>query len=130
MDPGLLAAVLGREWGIGLRHGCFCAHPCVMRLLGVGAAEVEKLARKAELNDHSGFPGLLRISTGLCNTRQEAGYVAEASRDLLDRGAPASVTSSTAPPENTSPKAAPPGLKNAARCNLESLSRNSRFAAS
>jgi selenocysteine lyase/cysteine desulfurase len=86
MDHSLLAAALGHEWGIGLRHGCFCAHPYVMRLLGVGAAEVEKLTRKAELNDHSGFPGLLRISLGLYNTRQEADYVAEAIRDILERG--------------------------------------------
>jgi selenocysteine lyase/cysteine desulfurase len=86
MDHSLLAAALGHEWGIGLRHGCFCAHPYVMRLLGVGAAEAEKLARKAELNDHSGFPGLLRISLGLYNTPQEADYVAEAVRELLERG--------------------------------------------
>jgi cysteine desulfurase/selenocysteine lyase len=86
MDHSLLAAALGHEWGIGLRHGCFCAHPYVMRLLGVGAAEVEKLARKAELNDHTGFPGLVRISLGLYNTPQEADYVAEAVRDLLARG--------------------------------------------
>jgi selenocysteine lyase/cysteine desulfurase len=86
MDHSLLAAALGHEWGIGLRHGCFCAHPYVMRLLGVGAAELEKLARKAELNDHSGFPGLLRISLGFYNTLQEADYLAEAVRDLLDRG--------------------------------------------
>ena len=86
MDHSLLAAALGHEWGIGLRHGCFCAHPYVMRLLGVGPKEVEKLARKAEVNDHSGFPGLVRISLGLYNTKQEADYVAEAVRDLLDRG--------------------------------------------
>jgi selenocysteine lyase/cysteine desulfurase len=86
MDHSLLAAALGHEWGIGLRHGCFCAHPYVMRLLGVGAKEVEKFARKAELNDHSEFPGLVRISLGLYNTRQEVDYVAEAVRDLLDRG--------------------------------------------
>jgi len=86
MDHSLLAAALGHEWGIGLRHGCFCAHPYVMRLLGVGAAEIEKLARKADLNDHSGFPGLLRISLGLYNTRREADYVAEAVRDILERG--------------------------------------------
>ncbi|MGD0999682.1 MAG: aminotransferase class V-fold PLP-dependent enzyme [Candidatus Brocadiia bacterium] len=86
MDHGLLAAALGHEWGIGLRHGCFCAHPYVLRLLGVGPQEVERLARKAELNDRSGFPGLVRISLGLYNTRQEVDYVAEAVRDLLDRG--------------------------------------------
>ena len=29
----LLAAVLSAEYGIGIRHGCFCAHPLMMRLL-------------------------------------------------------------------------------------------------
>jgi selenocysteine lyase/cysteine desulfurase len=86
MDHSLLAAALAHEWGIGLRHGCFCAHPYVMRLLGVGAKEVEKFARKAQLNDHSGFPGLVRVSLGLYNTRQEVDYFADALRDLLDRG--------------------------------------------
>jgi selenocysteine lyase/cysteine desulfurase len=86
MDHSLLAAALGHEWGIGLRHGCFCAHPYVMRLLGVGAAEAGRLARKAELNDHSGFPGLMRISLGLYNTPQEVDYAAEAVRHLLARG--------------------------------------------
>ena len=33
----LLAAVRRREHGIGVRHGCFCAHPLMMRLLRVDA---------------------------------------------------------------------------------------------
>ena len=86
MDHSLLAAALGHEWGVGLRHGCFCAHPYIMRLLGVGEAEGRALARKAELNDHSGFPGLVRISLGMYNTLQEADYVATAIRDVLECG--------------------------------------------
>lgn len=86
MDHSLLAAALGHEWGVGLRHGCFCAQPYLMRLLGVGEAEVRALIRKAELNDHSGFPGLVRISLGMYNTRQEVDYVAAAIADILERG--------------------------------------------
>ena len=37
----LLAAVLSAEHAIGVRHGCFCAHPLITRLLGVPDAEVE-----------------------------------------------------------------------------------------
>ena len=39
----LLAAVLSAEYGIGIRHGCFCAHPLMMRLLRVDDAEAQRL---------------------------------------------------------------------------------------
>jgi selenocysteine lyase/cysteine desulfurase len=32
---GLVAAILGCEGGIGVRNGCFCAHPYVVHLLGL-----------------------------------------------------------------------------------------------
>ena len=38
----LLAAILSAEHAIGVRHGCFCAHPLITRLLGVPDAEVER----------------------------------------------------------------------------------------
>jgi hypothetical protein len=31
---------LSAEYGIGVRHGCFCAHPMLIRLLGVPEDEV------------------------------------------------------------------------------------------
>ncbi len=34
MHHGLVAARLSAEFGIGVRHGCFCAHPYLLRLLG------------------------------------------------------------------------------------------------
>ena len=36
----LVAARLSAEFGIGVRHGCFCAHPYLLRLLGLSPAEV------------------------------------------------------------------------------------------
>ena len=36
---GLLASILANEWGIGIRNGCFCAHPYLLDLLRVGSAE-------------------------------------------------------------------------------------------
>ena len=36
MHHALVAARLSAEFGIGVRHGCFCAHPYLIRLLGVG----------------------------------------------------------------------------------------------
>ena len=36
----LVAARLSAEHGIGVRHGCFCAHPYLMRLLGLTPDEI------------------------------------------------------------------------------------------
>ena len=40
-DP-LLAAILSAEHAIGVRHGCFCAHPLMTHLLGVPDGEAER----------------------------------------------------------------------------------------
>ncbi|HEX7442808.1 MAG TPA: aminotransferase class V-fold PLP-dependent enzyme, partial [Acidimicrobiales bacterium] len=37
----LVAARLSAEFGIAVRHGCFCAHPYVVRLLGMSADDVD-----------------------------------------------------------------------------------------
>ena len=37
VDHALVAAVLADEHGIGVRSGCFCAHPYVAHLLGLDA---------------------------------------------------------------------------------------------
>jgi selenocysteine lyase/cysteine desulfurase len=65
MHHGLVAARLSAEWGIGVRHGCFCAHPYLLRLLGVGATGLAE-AREAVLRgDRSHIPGAVRASCGL-----------------------------------------------------------------
>src|SRR6202035_5047964 len=39
VDHALVAARLSAEWAIGVRHGCFCAHPYLVRLLALSAAD-------------------------------------------------------------------------------------------
>jgi cysteine desulfurase/selenocysteine lyase len=64
----LVASILGYEGGIGVRSGCFCAHPYVLCLLGVAEERaVQYRARIAE-GDRSEIPGLVRVSLGLQNT--------------------------------------------------------------
>ena len=38
MEHSLAAAALSAEHGIGVRHGCFCAHPLLKNLLGIDDA--------------------------------------------------------------------------------------------
>ena len=35
MDHFKVAAILGHEFGIGVRNGCFCAHPLILHLLEI-----------------------------------------------------------------------------------------------
>ena len=46
MHHALVAARLSAEWGIGVRHGCFCAHPYLVRLLGLRDSRRRRLPRR------------------------------------------------------------------------------------
>lgn len=86
MDHSILAAALGYEWGIGVRHGCFCAHPYMLRLLRVSESDLRGYFAMASRDDRSSFPGLVRISLGVYNTLEEVTYAARAIRCLLKNG--------------------------------------------
>jgi len=64
----LVAAILSYEYGIGVRNGCFCAHPYVLKLLNVNKTEFEKYKDQIINGDKSQIPGMVRISLGLYNT--------------------------------------------------------------
>src|SRR5205814_9884356 len=67
----LTAAILGYEFGIGVRNGCFCAHPYILHLLGLTPAETERVRDEMLAHDRSEMPGLVRASFGLYNTLAE-----------------------------------------------------------
>jgi len=67
----LVAAILGFEWGIGVRSGCFCAQPYVMSLLGADRHTQHHVRYNLLHRRHDLVPGLVRISLGLYNTREE-----------------------------------------------------------
>ncbi|MGH9179998.1 MAG: aminotransferase class V-fold PLP-dependent enzyme [Acidimicrobiales bacterium] len=66
----LVAARLSAEHAIGVRHGCFCAHPYLLRLLGLGPAEVRRFREQVRGGDRRHIPGAVRASAGL-STRVE-----------------------------------------------------------
>src|SRR5665213_2854172 len=86
----LVAARLSAEFGIAVRHGCFCAHPYVVRLLGMGAAEVDAYRTEVLNGDHRGIPGAVRASAGLGTSGQEIDTLLAAVADLSG-GLPAPV---------------------------------------
>jgi cysteine desulfurase/selenocysteine lyase len=68
---GLVASILSCEWGIGVRSGCFCAHPYVKHLLGISDPESKMIEARISEGDRSSIPGAVRISFGLHNTEPE-----------------------------------------------------------
>ncbi|MDH4349785.1 MAG: aminotransferase class V-fold PLP-dependent enzyme [Gemmatimonadota bacterium] len=73
----LVASVLGYEGGIGVRHGCFCAHPYVVHLLGLSAKETATWRAQMARGDKSDMPGLVRASFGCYNTVDDVDRLAE-----------------------------------------------------
>jgi cysteine desulfurase/selenocysteine lyase len=67
----LTAAILGYEFGIGVRNGCFCAHPYILHLLRLTPEETDRVRAEMLAHDRSEMPGLVRASFGLYNTLEE-----------------------------------------------------------
>lgn len=64
----LVAARLSAEFAIGVRHGCFCAHPYLVRLLGLDTGELAAFRAAARRHDRCSLPGAVRASAGISTT--------------------------------------------------------------
>lgn len=62
-----VAAILGAEGGIGVRNGCFCAHPLVKRLLKMDDKAAEEVTEEILGGDRTNIPGMVRASFGCYN---------------------------------------------------------------
>jgi selenocysteine lyase/cysteine desulfurase len=74
---GKVAAILGFEGGIGVRDGCFCAHPYVLKLLGIDRQQFEGYKARVLEHDRTDIPGLVRVSFGCYNTCEEVDELIE-----------------------------------------------------
>lgn len=82
MHHALVAARLSAEYGIAVRHGCFCAHPYVVRLLGLGDTEVDAYRNEVLGGDHRSVPGAVRASAGLGTSGDDIDTLLSAVADL------------------------------------------------
>ena len=67
----LLAAILGYEGGIGVRSGCFCAHPYVVHLLNLDSETASSWRTQLLDGDKSNMPGMMRMSFGCYSNRED-----------------------------------------------------------
>jgi selenocysteine lyase/cysteine desulfurase len=69
-----------------VRHGCFCAHPLITRLLGLPATEVERLRQAMTAGERPALPGAVRASLGLGATDADVARLTGALTDIAARG--------------------------------------------
>jgi selenocysteine lyase/cysteine desulfurase len=82
MHHALVAARLSAEYGIAVRHGCFCAHPYVVRLLGLADTDVQAYRSDVLTGDHRRVPGAVRASGGLGTSGNDIDSLVSAVTDL------------------------------------------------
>jgi selenocysteine lyase/cysteine desulfurase len=82
----LLASILSAEHAIGVRHGCFCAHPLMARLLGVSDAEAARLGAELRAGRRPPLPGAVRASIGLGTTGEDIDRLTGALQELAAAG--------------------------------------------
>ena len=85
LSDSLVAAILSAEYGIGVRNGCFCAHPYVTRLLGMPDSAVERFRSEVLAGDRRRMPGVVRVSFGMYNTTEEIDRLVKALDDIVNR---------------------------------------------
>ena len=78
LDHFLVSAILGHEFGIGVRNGCFCAHPLILHLLDVSEEEAHRVREEMLNNKRDHMPGLIRASFGLYNTLEDVDIFVDA----------------------------------------------------
>ena len=78
LHHGLVAAALSHEWGIAVRHGCFCANPYVFHLLHMSKESVSAVEGEVTSGHRTALPGAVRASLAPYNTEQEVDRFLEA----------------------------------------------------
>jgi selenocysteine lyase/cysteine desulfurase len=78
----LLAAILSAEHAIGVRHGCFCAHPLMTQLLGIPDEELARLAAELRAGRRPPLPGAVRASLGVGTTVDDIDRLLDALHEI------------------------------------------------
>lgn len=105
----LVAARLSAEFGIGVRHGCFCAHPYLIRLLGLSKTEIAQYREAVLSGDRRHIPGAVRASAGISVSGEDVDRFLDALAVIADGSPPPiqyhqnPVTGDFWPDDSTSP---------------------------
>jgi cysteine desulfurase/selenocysteine lyase len=85
MSHYLAAAILSAEGGIGVRNGCFCAHPYLLSLLRVSPEKARAHQQEVGAGIKAHLPGLVRVSFGCYNTEDEVDWFIDVLEKVVRR---------------------------------------------
>lgn len=76
-DHALVASIAGYEGGIGVRNGCFCAHPYVVSLRNLPKEDLAFRRKHCISGDRRYMPGMVRMSFGCYSNREDVDRLIE-----------------------------------------------------
>ena len=82
----LLAAILEYEYGIEVRAGTICNHRLVRRWFDISEADQERLELKIKDGDRLATYGIVRVSLGIQNTKEDIDYLVAALTQIASEG--------------------------------------------
>jgi cysteine desulfurase/selenocysteine lyase len=85
MNHHLVAAILSAEGGIGVRNGCFCAHPYLLHLMKVRPNQIKTYHQEIRNGIKAHLPGLVRVSFGCYNDVSEVDWFIEMLERIVRR---------------------------------------------
>lgn len=85
LPHGLVTAILNDYFGIAVRNECFCAQPFVRQLLGISDEDGIAPDECSDVCSPREKPGMVRVSFGLYNTKQDVDTVADALEEIVAR---------------------------------------------
>ncbi|HKR99814.1 MAG TPA: aminotransferase class V-fold PLP-dependent enzyme, partial [Candidatus Dormibacteraeota bacterium] len=86
MSHALVAAALSAEHGVGVRHGCFCAHPYITHLLGITYEEAHGIREQLRRGEHHSIPGAVRASFGIGTTIEDVDRLIAGLAQIIEKG--------------------------------------------
>ena len=82
---GKVSAILGFEGGVGVRNGCFCAHPYILHLLKVDDLTYQHYHDRVLQHNRSAMPGLIRMSFGCYSNQSDVDRLTEMLERIIRR---------------------------------------------
>jgi len=82
----LLSAVLDKEYGIETRAGTICNHRLVRRWMRIGEQEQKKIETKIKQGNRLASYGIVRVSLGIENTKQDIDALVAALSTIVAKG--------------------------------------------
>ena len=86
MHHALVAGALSAEHAVGVRHGCFCAHPYITHLLGIDALAADSVRNSLRRGERAGIPGAVRASFGIGTTERDVDALLAGLSELVENG--------------------------------------------